>query len=400
MTDKLEDIYVQFRLMIRDSIKSAKFYYTIVYTPFAYMQAGGGIQSFQAIKFTGEFKPNPKQNEKGWLAVDTSEFLLFDKAKAKHAVKLLGTLNDRSGRAFISIHQQTNKGIITIAEHKSINWIYRHEAKVIRNYWEVTKGLNSTNPDTQKKANINPYPFIIARSKNTLFAEDSHHAKGKKLPAKFSTRDGTLYTMTKDKLLQELLNLMAWGAIGTNEVVAKDLATKFVNNKIYSITNTYTHPTLVNTIRNSKEFKNYVKNTSSDIKEFIKKSNFKITPNELLVKTEIDRLYFDGGKYYQNYWGTGLGITLHQISYIEIELNNVIHQAGKPDKLITTFILYDTFGLDTLDLEKYGILNPFSKDAWNTFGERDVRGKGISTGLGWGLIVGGHCNFIMTVCQY
>uniref|UniRef100_UPI000364C674 polymorphic toxin type 44 domain-containing protein n=1 Tax=Faucicola boevrei TaxID=346665 RepID=UPI000364C674 len=95
-------------------------------------------------------KPNPKQNEKGWLAVDTSEFLLFDKAKAKHAVKLLGTLNDRSGRAFISIHQQTNKGVITIAEHKSINWIYRHEAKVIRNYWEVTKGLNSTNPDNVK----------------------------------------------------------------------------------------------------------------------------------------------------------------------------------------------------------------------------------------------------------
>lgn len=150
MSDKLEDIYVQFRLMIRYSIKSPKFYYTIVYTPFAYMQAGGGIQSFQAIKFTGEFKPNPKQNEKGWLAVDTSKFLLFDKAKAKHAVKLLGTLNDRSGRAFISIHQQTNKGIVTIAEHKSINWIYQHENTVMRSFWDVTKGLNGTNPDTVK----------------------------------------------------------------------------------------------------------------------------------------------------------------------------------------------------------------------------------------------------------
>ena len=154
----LEDIYVQFRLMVRSNTKNPRFYYSITYTTFGYTKIGGGTESGQTIKVTGkEFKPNSHRNEKGWLAFDTEEVLLFNKAKSKNAVKLLGTLNDRTSRAFITIYQQTNKGIVKIADFMSINWIYRHENIVKRSYWDVTKGLNSENPDTVKKQAISTH---------------------------------------------------------------------------------------------------------------------------------------------------------------------------------------------------------------------------------------------------
>lgn len=158
MTDKLEDIYVQFRLMVRSNTKNPRFYYSITYTTFGYTKIGGGTESGQTIKVTGkELKPNSKRNEKGWLAFDTEEFLLFDKARDKGAIKILGTLSDRTSRAFITIYQQTNKGVIKIVDFMSINWIYRHENIVMRAYWDVTKGLNSENPDTVKKQAISTH---------------------------------------------------------------------------------------------------------------------------------------------------------------------------------------------------------------------------------------------------
>ena len=387
-----ESVYVRLRLLIDPKLFDyEKFSFSITYTTFAVKKKGGAIVNNKTQTLNNQsFSRNPDRNDhKGLIALDTEPFWLYKYAKDDESI--LENLNIKRGMGVFSI---TYKGANVTTQPFKPEWMLKSENSISTYVWKVTTSTNSTKPNTQKKANINPYPFIIAKSENYLFDVDSTFSKGQKLDSRFYTRNGALYTMSKDELFKELLNLMEWGSTdvniinpevtGKNEVVAKDLATKFVNNKSYSMSNTYTHPNLVNAIIKSQEFKNYVEARSEQIREAIKANNFKITPNQLLIKDPIRRLYFNGGKNYQNYWATGLGITLHQISYIEVELNSVNYEVKKPKTLNTTFILYDTFGLDPADLDKYGLLDGRSLEDWKAFGNRTFLGMGISSTLGWG----------------
>ena len=233
------------------------------------------------------------------------------------------------------------------------------------------------------------FPFIIAKSKNTLFGADSKHSKGKRLPDKYYTNSGNIYSLTKEELLERLFHLMETGAMGENEKFARDFAQKFVQNRYYDLQHTYSNSEISNVIKKSEKFKEYVEEISKKIKTELALSNFHIKNNQLIVSQELDRFHFKNEL--KNYYDTGLIITIDQVSYVEVELNNIIYQNGKPAKLETTFIIYDTYGLDDIDLEKYGLLTESSFDAWSTFFDRDWKQKGISSIFGmlfncwWGL---------------
>lgn len=132
-------------------------------------------------------------------------------------------------------------------------------------------------------------------------------------------------------------------------------------------------------IRKSEDFKGYVNKVSAEIRENFKKKG-KIE-NGKLILDDFERFHFKNKL--ENFYQTGLVISIDQVSYIEVELNHVAYQNGKPSKLKTTFIVYDTYGLDDEDIRKYGLLSGFGKEDWLTFLSRDWKQMGISTTLGW-----------------
>lgn len=213
------------------------------------------------------------------------------------------------------------------------------------------------------------FPFIILKSKNTLFGEDSKHSSGKKLPEHFYSKNGEIYKLSKEKLGEELASLMEFGSINSRgifeakfENVAVDMAKKFLTNKSYSLQSTYSVPDVAFLweIRKSKAFENYRKDVENQIRLSLQSNGGKINNGQLIFKENFKRFHFQDGllrgvlNLYENYWQTGFIITVDQVSYVEVELNDVEYKNGIPSKLRTTFILYDTFGLDMEDMVKFG----------------------------------------------
>lgn len=163
------------------------------------------------------------------------------------------------------------------------------------------------------------------------------------------------------------------------------MAKTFAKNQTYDVlfrkTGVYSDYRLVNAVKKSEKFKLYVEKISQDIRSALKNNNYIINNNAKIVNEQIDNFHFKGEMV--NYYQTGLIIGIDQVSYVEIELNDVIYHNNKPSKLKTTFIIYDTYGLDDEDLEKYGLLSGYAKDDLITFIKRDWKQMGISTLLGW-----------------
>lgn len=80
-----------------------------------------------------------------------------------------------------------------------------------------------------------------------------------------------------------------------------------------------------------------------------------------------------------NFWQTGLIITLHDLSYIEILLDDVKYEGAKPVELTTTFVLYDTYGLDMPDIEKFGMLDSKVSGSWEAFKKRGIMQQAVSS---------------------
>lgn len=59
------------------------------------------------------------------------------------------------------------------------------------------------------------------------------------------------------------------------------------------------------------------------------------------------------------------------------------YEDNNPKILNVTFILYDTYGLDIQDMEKYGGLEVSSYEAWQSFNARGEIAKFLSTFFGW-----------------
>lgn len=49
----------------------------------------------------------------------------------------------------------------------------------------------------------------------------------------------------------------------------------------------------------------------------------------------------------------------------------------------TTFVVYDTYGLDDEDIKKYGLLSENSLVGWELFIKREFQQMLISTAFGW-----------------
>lgn len=179
-----------------------------------------------------------------------------------------------------------------------------------------------------------------------------------------------MYNFTKEKLGEELVSLMEFGSIDSNNIlnakfqtVATRMAKAFLVNKSYSKENPYeiTSPTFIKEIKESKAFKNYVSDVITDkLIDALTVNSGRITNGKLLIPSGFKTFHFQDGvfrgalNFYENYWRTGFIIAIDQVSYVEVELNGVEYKNGVPSKLNTTFILYDTFGLDMEDMIKFG----------------------------------------------
>lgn len=239
-------------------------------------------------------------------------------------------------------------------------------------------------------------PFVIAKSINNLSKEDSKSSKLEKLPAKFYTRNDELYKAGKEAIHKKLISLMEWGSAQLPnqpdyEIFTKDLANKFLTNTKYSLDNTYSHPLLTKTVANSLAFNNYKMDISSKIRKAIQ-ANKVIAQNQIIIpEKEIKNMHFQTGDI--NYWQTGLIIAVDQVSYTEIILKDITYKDGAITHINTDFVLYDTYGLDIEDLNKYGALgidysdlgdlNKFFQildDITKTQGTRNLK-KGMIAGI-------------------
>lgn len=230
-----------------------------------------------------------------------------------------------------------------------------------------------------KPTNVQPtttpqlkFPFIIVKSPNNLFGNDSKHSKGGKLPDGYYTYNGKLYSMSKDELGKVLIDLMEYGSANSHGIfepkyensVVK-MAKEFLKNKSYSLSNTYSDKDLIRGIRRSDKFENYRSFIERELKRIIKSNNNKITQGKILL-SGADAGYLHFQKEFSNYLKTGLIIGIDQVSHIEVELNDVVYKNGIPSKLKTTFILYDTYGLDMEDMKKFASIGLDVKPRTNT----------------------------------
>lgn len=203
------------------------------------------------------------------------------------------------------------------------------------------------------------FPFVIAKSKNNLNREDSKSSKLEKLPTKFYTRNDELYKAGKEAIHKKLISLMEWGSAQVPhqtdyEIFTKDLANKFLTNTKYSLDNAYSHPLLTKTVAESLLFKRYKMKVTDLIRQKVK-TNKIITQNQIILSVdEIKNMNFQEGD--ENYWKTGLIIAIDQVSYTEVVIKDITYKNGAIDYINTDFILYDTYGLDMPDIEKYGEL--------------------------------------------
>ena len=66
-------------------------------------------------------------------------------------------------------------------------------------------------------------------------------------------------------------------------------------------------------------------------------------------------------------------------SYIKIILTDVKYSGTKPVELTTTFVLYDTYGLDMPDIEKFGMLDSSVSGSWESFKKRNIMQQTVSS---------------------
>lgn len=199
----------------------------------------------------------------------------------------------------------------------------------------------------------------MSNQKNNLNREDSKSSKLEKLPTKFYTRNDKLYKAGKEAIHKKLISLMEWGSAQVPhqtdyEIFTKDLANKFLTNTKYSLDNAYSRPLLTKTVAESLLFKRYKMKVTDLIRQKVK-TNKIITQNQIILSVdEIKNMNFQEGD--ENYWKTGLIIAIDQVSYTEVVIKDITYKNGAIDYINTDFILYDTYGLDMPDIEKYGEL--------------------------------------------
>lgn len=286
-------------------------------------------------------------------------------------------------------------------------------------------------PKTPSSTVGNPplkFPFIIAESKNNMSGQDSKYSTNRKLPSHFISPDSSLYRKSKKELHQMLSDLMtkapdilsklllaARSATIVDDILikaleadlaftktdlfkksnaaARDYADKFVANRQYSESAAYSNSTTIALIRESAEFKAYVADISKRLQSvFIKQGN-KIEQGKLLFN-DFRTFHFQGENKYLNYFNS-LIITIDQVSHIQVELNNVIYNQGKPSKLITTFILHDTYGLDMADLNKFGSLQSYEiltlLEDWETLSKTaEIRSKRTKMQEAFSVLLGNY----------
>lgn len=237
-----KNIYAQLRIMIKHPLTADSFRCTVIATKFAYFK-GVTRENSQSIKMEQmKFKRNSRHDKNGYLAIEIDPVVLFEDKTGIDKV-VYNPIN-RSNNIKFEIYQKDTKGNFKKVRDIYGNWFYEGESPTILT-WGVTQGINGQSVETKKERTIKQFPFLIAKSQNYLFDQDSRHSKGAKLPAKYSTRQGLLYTSSKNNLLSELKDLMASGSMGASQEAAKELAEIFSKNKNYSLNHTYSNSTLI-----------------------------------------------------------------------------------------------------------------------------------------------------------
>lgn len=368
-----KDIIVKLRLLVKPPINIKNFYYKVTYTKFGYQNKDGTHTSPKTINNAFiKFTANPSANKNGLLAIDSEAIVLL---QHNSNIKKISFPDAKNGSAWFQIENRSNGKVVKKSEYPQ--WSYRNERKTHQYLWDTTSSKNSTTPDTQKTQKIPlTFPFVIAKSASKLHGNDSKHSSGLRLPSKYYTANGNFYTMSKEALLEELIDLMEWGSTGEAETVAVEMANKFATNTKYSESNAYSNDTLIEIIRESDAFKNYLNDIAADFKAEISRVR-KIKQGQLIFANEIRRFNFRDT--HLNFWKSGLIITLHDLSYIKIILTDVKYSGTKPVELTTTFVLYDTYGLDMPDIEKFGMLDSSVSGSWESFKKRNIMQQTVSS---------------------
>lgn len=243
---------------------------------------------------------------------------------------------------------------------------------------------------------ISGLPWLIATSKkNTLYADDTHHTLNGTLPQGFSYNkqlslsSDFLRTATKVQLLEELQDLMSVGnlkAIGrewknfgspSNDMlqVSHEMADYFVKNTIYNRENAYSNQHLNNAVSEATNFINYRDNITKEIKKVFIKDSMKFIRKPPL---EVDRFALNSFSDKIN----GLVITIDQVAKIDIYIDEITYIGDEVSALRIRYEMFDTYGLDERDLDKFGLCKSGSVEGISIYERRSPIQKAISTAMG------------------
>jgi hypothetical protein len=242
---------------------------------------------------------------------------------------------------------------------------------------------------TKEKINL---PLLIAQSKvNRLSRADSEHSATRGLPERyssFSQSQEDLSTASKARLVEELKLLMQLGngwAMGrmvkngfqtSHDMlqVSLTMVDYFASNKQYSIQKPFESIDMNNAVKESEAFNSFKSEVNLKIINHIKNKNLN---KNIEIHSITNILSFNKNK---NYFD-GLLITVDQVSNVEVYIDKIDYtseEENKIKKLTLRYELYDTYGLDMPDLQKFGLLSPWSIDAWKEYWDRTYKQRAIS----------------------
>lgn len=148
-----------------------------------------------------------------------------------------------------------------------------------------------------------------------------------------SLKTDSVFRETDEQLAERLRSLLSWLSVGEMRTVANDMLRRFLSGS----GKTYENEILNREVQKNPAFRQYHKNFINDLDSALKRNHY--DPNGINPAVSMKLLNFSS---FDDKW-QGLGITIHSINCGTLDWSCNIHYA-----------LYDHFGLDWADIEKFG----------------------------------------------
>ncbi len=160
-----------------------------------------------------------------------------------------------------------------------------------------------------------------------------------------SLKNDPIFKETDDQLAERLRSLLSWLSVGEMKTVADDMLRRFRSGSGKS----YENEILNREVQKNPAFRQYHNRFINDLDSALKRNHY--DPNRIVPAISLNLLNFS---HFNDKW-QGLGITIHQVWSANAWVTDFSVNCGTLDwNCNIHYALYDHFGLDWADIEKFG----------------------------------------------